>query len=57
MRSSSSRHTDENKKIARKQYANRQIDKFIRNCIKNQGYLKYKELVQIHDYYDIKVYG
>ena len=57
MRPSNSGHTFENKKVARRHYANRQIDKFIRNCINNQGYLKYKELVEIQNYYNVKVYG
>jgi len=45
-----------NKEIARKKYAQRQIDKFIKWSIKNKGYLKYKDLVEQYEKYNIKVY-
>ena len=45
------------KQIARIRYANRQIDKFIKWSINQKGYLKYKDLVEIHNQYNIKVYG
>lgn len=57
MRPSDNSHNEQNKKLARVKYANRQIDKFIKASIKNKGYLKYKDLVEIHNYYNVKVYG
>ena len=45
------------KKVARLKYAERQIEKWIKWSIKNRGLLKYKELVEIHDKYNIKCYG
>ena len=57
MRTSNSTHPEQQKKIARLRYTNRQIDKFIKASMDNKGYLKFKDLVEIHDYYNIKVYG
>jgi len=57
MRQSNSDDTIKEKRIARIKYANRQIDKFIKWSIKNKGYLKYKELVEIQNTYNIKVHG
>jgi hypothetical protein len=45
------------KKVARLKYAERQIEKWIKWSIENRGLLKYKELVEIHDKYNIKCYG
>lgn len=56
MRQSNSNDTIKEKKIARIKYANRQIDKFIKWSIKQKGYLKYRELVEIQNQYGIKVY-
>ena len=39
---------------ARHRYNTRQIEKFIKWSIKNKGYLKYKDLLKIHDKYQIK---
>ena len=39
---------------ARHRYNTRQIEKFIKWSIKNKGYLKYKDLLKIHDKYKIK---
>lgn len=57
MRTSNSTHPEQQKQIARARYTNRQIDKFIKASIDNKGYLKFKDLIEIHDYYNIKVYG
>ena len=57
MSGSSTTHTSQSKQVARIKYANRQIDKFIKASIQNKGYLKFKDLVEIHNYYNIKVYG
>jgi hypothetical protein len=49
--------TSFDKSKSRRQYASRQIDKFIKASIKNKGYLKFKDLIEIHNYYNIKVHG
>lgn len=41
---------------ARSQYTKRQIDKFVKWSLEQKGYLKYKDLLEIQDYYQIKVY-
>jgi hypothetical protein len=55
MRQGNSNDIIKEKKIARVKYANRQIDKFIKWSIKQKGYLKYRELVEIQNQYGIKV--
>jgi hypothetical protein len=45
------------KQVARQKYVERQIDKWIRWSINNRGKLKWKELVEIHDKYNIKCHG
>ena len=57
MRPSSRDNITKEKKVARLKYAERQIEKWIKWSIKNRGLLKYKELVEIHDKYNIKCYG
>jgi len=39
-------HPKQSAAIARMQYKNRQIDKFVNWSIKTKGYLKYKELIE-----------
>lgn len=56
MRQGNSNDIIKEKKIARIKYANRQIDKFIKWSLKQKGYLKYRELVEIQNQYGIKVY-
>lgn len=56
MRQSNSNDTIKEKKIARIKYANRQVEKFIKWSIKQKGYLKFKDLVEIQNQYGIKVY-
>ena len=43
--------------IARKKYAERQIDKWVKWSWNQRGRVKYKELVGYQDQYNIKVYG
>ena len=57
MSRSSTTHIGQTKQIARSNYVARQVDKFINASLSNKGYLKYKDLVEIHNYYNIKVYG
>lgn len=57
MRTSNTTYPEQEKHVARTSYTNRQIDKFIKASLSNKGYLKFKDLVDIHDYYNVKVYG
>jgi len=57
MRQGNRINKEQEKHIARVRYAQRQIDKWIKWSIQNRGYIKYKEIVEIHDKYEIKCYG
>jgi|TARA_R110000782_G_scaffold38012_1_gene89587 hypothetical protein len=39
------------KEIARRKYAERQLEKFIKWSIESKGYLKYKELIEYQEKY------
>ena len=56
MRQNSRNNPEQAKKIARLRYAERQIEKWIKWSINNRGYIKYKEIVEIHEKYNIKCY-
>jgi hypothetical protein len=43
------------KKVARQKYAQRQIDKWIKWSWEIRGKIKYRELVEMQDKYNIKV--
>ncbi len=45
------------KQIARRKYAERQIDNFVKWSVNQKGYVKYRDIVEQHDKYNIKVYG
>ena len=45
------------KKVARQKYKERQIDKYIKWSIEARGYVKYKDIVEQQDKYNIVVYG
>ena len=45
------------KKIARQKYKERQIDKFIKWSLEAKGYIKYKDIVEYHNKYNIIVNG
>jgi len=45
------------KQIARQKYAERQIDKYINWSIEQRGWVKYKDIVEIQNKYNIKCYG
>jgi hypothetical protein len=45
------------KELARKKYAERQIDKWIKWSWENRGKIKYKELIEMQNQYGIKCYG
>ena len=57
MRRGNQNDLDKAKQVARQKYVERQIDKWIRWSINNRGKLKWKELVEIHDKYNIKCHG
>lgn len=57
MKINSRNNITKEKKIARLKYAERQIEKWIKWTVTNRGVLKYKELVEIHDKYNIKCHG
>ena len=46
MRRNRSLNPWEQKDLARRKYAERQLEKFIRWSIESKGYLKYKELIE-----------
>ena len=45
------------KRIARQKYAERQIDKWVKWSWEVKGYIKFKDLVNIQERHNIKVYG
>jgi len=45
------------KKIARQKYKERQIDKYIKWSIEAREYVKYKDIVEQQNKYNILVYG
>ena len=56
MRRNNKVNSEVEKKIARKKYNERQIEKWIKWSIDNRGFVKYKDLVELHDKYGIKCY-
>ena len=56
MRRDSRLNPGEAKRIARQKYAERQIDKFVEWSWDVRGRVRYKELIEIMDKYNIKVY-
>jgi hypothetical protein len=57
MRRDNKHNPFEKKRIARQKYAERQIDKFVKWSWEIRGKVKYNELVELQDEYNIKVYG
>jgi len=49
-------NTFEAKRLARQKYVERQIDKFVKWSWEVRGRVKYKELVELMNYYNIKAY-
>ena len=45
------------KHIARTKYKERKIDTYIKWTVNKRGYLKWKDLIEIHNKYNIKCYG
>ena len=57
MRRDSKVNPGQAKRVARQMYAERQIDKWCKWSWDMRGKIKYKELVEQQDKYNIKVYG
>ena len=57
MRQNSEANIRVSKAIARQKYKERQINKYINWAMESRGYLRWKELVAMHDKHNIKVYG
>ena len=57
MRRDSKINPQQAKRLARQKYAERQIDKFVKWSWETRGKVKYKELVELMDKHNIKVYG
>ena len=51
-----SRDIEKQKKIARLKYKERQIEKYMKWAA-NRGFLRWNELVEVHNKYNVKVYG
>ena len=52
----SNRDIEKQKKIARLKYKERQIEKYMK-WASNRGFLRWNELIEIHNKYNVKVYG
>ena len=48
---------EKSKQLARQKYAERKINKFVKWSWEMKGRVNYKELVELQDEYNIKVYG
>ena len=57
MRQNNTANPRKAKDVARCKYAERQIDKFIKWSVNQRGFLKYKDLIELHNKHNIKVYG
>jgi len=57
MRRDSKVNPQQAKILARQKYIERQIDKFVKWSWNIRGKVKYKELVELMDKHNIKVYG
>ncbi len=57
MRRNNKLNPGQEKRIARQKYAERQIDKWIKWSWEVKGYIKFKDLVNIQERHNIKVYG
>jgi hypothetical protein len=45
------------KKVARQKYKERQIDKFVKWSVDQKGYIKWKDIVRLHEEHNINIYG
>lgn len=56
MRRDSKTDPGKEKQIARQKYAERQIDKFVKWSWANKGKVRYSDIKQLHNRYDIQCY-
>jgi len=56
MRRNDKINTRVTKQIARKKYAERQIDKWIKWRMESKGYMYFKDLVELQEEHNIKCY-
>jgi|GEM_PF-1347469 len=45
------------KHLARRKYKERKIDTYIKWTVNKRGHLKWKDLIMIHEQYNVKCYG
>ena len=57
MRSGNRTNKISGKHLARTKYKERKIETYIKWSVKKRGYLKCKDLIMIHEQYNIKCYG
>jgi hypothetical protein len=57
MRRNSKPNSVRAKELARRKYAERQIDKFVKWSFEMKGYVKYKDIIKKHNEFNIKCYG
>ena len=57
MRRDNKHNSFETKRIARQKYGERQIEKWCKWSWEIRGRIKFRELVEYQDLYNIKVYG
>jgi len=57
MRRNSKSNSVRTKELARRKYAERQIDKFVKWSFEMKGYVKYKDIIKKHNEFNIKCYG
>jgi hypothetical protein len=57
MRQNSTANIGKAKELARRKYAERQIDKWWKWSFEMRNCVKFKELVEIHERFNIKVHG
>jgi hypothetical protein len=57
MRRNSKPNSVRAKELARRKYAERQIDKFVKWSFEIKGYVKYKDIIKKQNEFNIKCYG
>lgn len=57
MRQNNRTDPGEAKKLARKKYAERQIDRWVKWSIENKGFIFYKDLIKKQNEFNIVCYG
>ena len=57
MRSGNRTNKVSGKHLARRKYKERKIDTYIKWSVNKRGYLRWKDLIMIHEQYNIKCYG